>query len=43
MKTPKQMSLAETGYLPRAEKVTRKEKFLAEMERVVPWSRLWNR
>lgn len=40
MKTPKQMSLAETGYLPRSVKVTRKEKFLGEMERVVPWSRL---
>jgi len=40
MKEAKQMSLAETGFLPKATKPTRKEVFLSEMERVVPWSRL---
>ena len=36
----KQLSLAETGFLPKAGKQTRKSVFLAEMEAVVPWSRL---
>ena len=36
----KQLSLAETGFLPKAGKQTRKAVFLAEMETVVPWSRL---
>ncbi|MFH1658162.1 MAG: IS5 family transposase [Pseudomonadota bacterium] len=36
----KQLSLAETGFLPKAGKQTRKAMFLAEMETVVPWSRL---
>lgn len=36
----KQLSLAETGFLPKAGKQTRKKVFLSEMERVVPWSRL---
>ena len=40
MKSMKQLSLAETGYLPKAGKQTRKAIFLAEMETVVPWSRL---
>jgi len=40
MKESKQLSLAETGFLPKASKPTRKEIFLSEMERVVPWSRL---
>ena len=40
MKEAKQLSLAETGYLPKATKPTRKEVFLSEMERVVPWGRL---
>ena len=40
MKKPKQLSLAETGFLPRSSKPTRKETFLSEMERIVPWSRL---
>jgi len=34
----KQLSLAETGSLPKAGKQTRKAVFLAEMETVVPWS-----
>lgn len=33
----KQLSLAETGFLPKRGKVTRKAEFLAEMEVVVPW------
>ncbi|MBT9519346.1 MAG: IS5 family transposase [Dechloromonas sp.] len=36
----KQLSLAETGFLPKAGEQTRKAGFLAEMETVVPWSRL---
>jgi transposase, IS5 family len=40
MKSMKQLSLAETGFLPKACKQTRKAVFLAEMETVVPWSRL---
>lgn len=36
----KQLSLAETGFLPKRGKVTRKAEFLAEMNAVVPWSRL---
>jgi IS5 family transposase len=36
----KQLSLAETGFLPKAGKQTRKAVFLAEMETVVPWFRL---
>jgi IS5 family transposase len=40
MKRMKQLSLAETGFLPKAGKPTRKAVFLAEMEAVVPWSRL---
>jgi IS5 family transposase len=38
MKVMKQLSLAETGFLPKAGKETRKAVFLAEMETVVPWS-----
>jgi len=40
MKAMKQLSLAETGFLPKAGKQTRKGVFLSEMETVVPWSRL---
>ena len=40
MKRMKQLSLAETGFLPKAGKQTRKAVFLSEMETVVPWSRL---
>ena len=40
MKAMKQLSLAETGFLPKAGKQTRKAVFLSEMETVVPWSRL---
>lgn len=36
MKPMKQLSLAETGFLPKAGKQTRKAVFLAEMEMVVP-------
>lgn len=36
----KQLSLAETGFLPKRGKVTRKAEFLAEMNAVVPWFRL---
>ena len=39
-KLMKQLSLAETGFLPKRGKVTRKAEFLAEMNVVVPWSRL---
>jgi IS5 family transposase len=39
MKPIKQLSLAETGFLPKAGKQIRKAVFLAEMETVVPWSR----
>ncbi len=40
MKSMKQLSLAGTGFLPKAGKQTRKAVFLSEMEEVVPWSRL---
>jgi hypothetical protein len=40
MKAMKQLSLAETGFLPKAGKQTRKAVFLSEKETVVPWSRL---
>jgi IS5 family transposase len=40
MKSMKRLSLAETGFLPKAGKQTRKAVFLSEMETVVPWSRL---
>jgi IS5 family transposase len=40
MKSMKQLSLAETGFLPKAGKQTRKVVFLSEMETVVPWCRL---
>jgi len=40
MKSIKQSSLAETGFLLKTGKPTRKAVFLAEMEAVVPWSRL---
>lgn len=40
MKRMKQLSLAKTGFLPKAGKQTRKAVFLAEMEQVVPWSHL---
>ncbi len=36
----KQLSVAEMGFLPKADKQTRKAVFLAEMKTVVPWSRL---
>jgi len=36
----KQLSLAETGFLPKAGKQTRKAVLLAEMAKVVPWCRL---
>ena len=37
-KSMKQLSLAETGFLPKRGKVTRKAEFLAEMRTVVPCS-----
>ena len=40
MKAMKQLSLGETGFLPKAGKQTRKVVFLAEMDTVVPWSHL---
>jgi IS5 family transposase len=40
MKSMKQLSLAETGFLPKAGKQTRKAVCLSKMETVVPWSRL---
>jgi len=40
MKPMKQLSLAETGFLPKVGKQSRKVVFLAEMETVAPWSRL---
>ncbi len=40
MKAMTQLSLAETGFLPKAGKQTRKVVFLAEMETMVPWSSL---
>lgn len=39
-KAMKQLSLVETGFLPKRGKVTRKAEFLAGMNTVVPWSRL---
>jgi len=39
MKPMKQLSLAETVFLPKAGKQTRKAVFLAEIETVVPWFR----
>ena len=38
MKALKQLSLAETGFLPKAGKQTRKAVFLVEMDTVEPWS-----
>lgn len=40
LKSMKQQSLAETGFLPKVGKPTPKVGFLAEMDTVVPWSRL---
>jgi transposase, IS5 family len=40
MKSIKQLSLAETGFLPKVAKQSWKAVFLSEMETVVPWSRL---
>jgi IS5 family transposase len=40
MKSIKQLSIAETRFLPKAGKQTRKLVFLSEMETVVSWSRL---
>jgi IS5 family transposase len=40
MKPIKQLRLAETGFLPKAGKKTRKAAFPAEMETLVPWLRL---
>jgi IS5 family transposase len=40
MKSMKQLSLADTGFLPKAGKQTRKAAFLAEIEMVAQWSRL---
>jgi len=40
MKSMKQLSLAETGFLLKTGKATCKAVFLTEMETVVPWSRL---
>jgi hypothetical protein len=39
MKSMKQLSLAETGFQPKAGKATRKAVFLAEMDMVVQWLR----
>ena len=39
MKRPRQTTFAETGF-ERHRKVTRREKFLSEMDRVVPWKEL---
>lgn len=39
MKKPRQATFAESGF-ERCRKVTRREKFLAEMDRVVPWKEL---
>jgi hypothetical protein len=36
MKAPKQLSLAETGFLPRSSKPTWKEIFLSEIDRIEP-------
>ena len=36
MRSMKQLGLAETGFLPKAGKQTRKAVLLAEMEKVVP-------
>ena len=40
MKRMNQLNLTETGFLPKAGKQTETAVFLAEMEMVVPWSRL---
>ena len=40
MKSMKQISLVEKGFLAKAGKQTRKAVFLVQMETVVPWSRL---
>ena len=40
MKSIKQLNFAETGFLPKAGKQPRKAAFLAEMDTLVPWSRL---
>lgn len=40
MKSMKQLSLAETGFLPKAGKQPRKSALLAETETAVPWFRL---
>lgn len=40
MKPMKKLSLAEMGFLPKAGKQTCRAAFLAEMETVMPWSRL---
>jgi len=39
MKKPRQATFAESGF-ERRRKVTRREKFLAEMDQVVPWAQL---
>jgi IS5 family transposase len=39
MKKPRQATFAESGF-ERRRKVTRREKFLAEMDKVVPWAQL---
>jgi len=39
MSTPKEMTLAATGF-ERYSKLTKREKFLREMDRIVPWKRL---
>ena len=36
MEGAKPMSFAETGFMPKATKLTRKEAFLSERERVAP-------
>ncbi len=36
----KQLSLAETGFSPKAGKITRRAQFLSEMDTIVPWFRL---
>jgi IS5 family transposase len=40
MKSMKQLSLAETCFLPKSGKQTFKTVFLVEMEMLLPWSRL---
>ena len=36
----KQISLFVTGFRGKPDKVTKREKFLSEMDQVIPWSRL---